>query len=228
MRPARSRLLGAVDLAEVLGVDGEGPMARTMAVRSGPWQPADDPALDREPLPLLLVDGALQRTVAIGGREGADLLGPGDVVRLDNDDHGFSTRYRALLPCRLAVMDERVEALVAARPELVSALMDAVVRRAGDLAMQVVLAQFVAIDDRLRALFPRLAERWGRVTADGVVLPGFLSHTVLSALVGARRPSLTAAVGRMVEEGSVHRLPDRRWLLAPALADVAGAQLVLP
>jgi len=138
------------------------------------------------------------------------------------DDGVFETRFRALTPCRFAVLDDRVRAVAATQPELASALVAGAVRRAGTLAGQVVLAQLVAIDDRLRILFPSLAERWGRVTAEGVVLPAFLSHTVLSALVGARRPSLTAAVGRLVHEGVVRRLPDRRWLLAPELAAVAA------
>ncbi|MEA2295179.1 MAG: hypothetical protein QOE86_2818, partial [Solirubrobacteraceae bacterium] len=38
-----------------------------------------------------------------------------------------------------------------------------------------------------------------------------------SALVGARRPSLTAAVSRLVDDGTVRRLPDRRWLLPNGL-----------
>jgi CRP-like cAMP-binding protein len=211
-----------VDVSSVLGLSTRGPAARCMTLRPGTWNPPPD-ARDRAGrTPLLVVEGALQRTVVLRGREGADLLGPSDLFRIDPDDGVFELRLRALTACRLALLDDRVRAAAATQPELASALVEAAIRRANVLAGQVVLAQLVAIDDRLRILFPSLAERWGRVTSDGVVLPAFLSHTVLSALVGARRPSLTAAVGRLVEEGSVRRLPDRRWLLAPDFGAVAA------
>jgi CRP/FNR family transcriptional regulator, cyclic AMP receptor protein len=222
MRRPPVRATASADVGEVLGLSTPGPAARTMTVRTGAWNPARDERVLNGELPLLMVDGAMQRTVCLRTREGSDLLGPGDLLHLDLDDGVFDTRFRALTPCRFAILDDRVRAVAAAQPELSSALIEAAIRRAGMLAAQVVLAQIVAIDDRLRILFPSLAERWGRVTADGVVLPAFLSHTVLSALVGARRPSLTAAVGRLVDEGTVRRLPDRRWLLAPDLAAVAA------
>jgi CRP-like cAMP-binding protein len=221
--PARRRSVPRTSVAvgEVLGLAAAGPAARTFGLRTGLWDPAGLGALRHAPLPLLVVEGAVLRSVALRGREAADLLGAGDLLRLDVDDGAFATRFRALTPCRVAVLDDRVQAAAAADPALTGALVDAALRRADALAAQVVLAQVVAIDDRLRVLFPALAERWGRVTGDGVVLPSFLSHTVLAALVGARRPSLTAAVARLVEDGTVRRLPDRRWLLAPGLAAVA-------
>ena len=209
------------DVGEVLGLADSGPTARTVTIRTGAWAPRIEAQMKHSRLPLLVVDGAIQRTTILRGREGADLLGPGDLLRIDLDEGSFETRFRALVPTRLALLDDRVQGAAAADPALASALVAAAIRRADTLSDQVVLAQLVAIDDRLRILFPSLAERWGRVTADGVVLPAFLSHTVLSALVGARRPSLTAAVGRLVDEGVVRRLPDRRWLLSPALAAVA-------
>lgn len=211
----------SVDVAEVLGLATPGPPARTTSIRTGSWEPWTDPVIASASLPLLVVDGAILRFVSVRGREGADLLGPGDLLEHEPADGQFTTRLRALTPCRLALLDDSVQAAAAADPRLTSALLDAALHRAGTLAGQVVLAQLVAIEDRLRILFPSLAERWGRVTSDGVVLPGFLSHSVLSALVGARRPSLTAAVGRLVEDGVVERLPDRRWRLSPDLGAVA-------
>jgi CRP-like cAMP-binding protein len=205
-----------VHVGEVLGLDSEGPLARVLPMRRGGWEPANGARTGRRPS-LLIVEGALLHTVIVRGREGADLLGAGDLVPVDSGEPPFATRHRVLVPGRVAVLDDRVMLGAAAEPEITIALADTALRRAGALAGQVVLAQLVAIDDRLRILFPSLAERWGRVTADGVVLPSFLSHTVLSALVGARRPSLTAAVSRLVDDGTVRRLPDRRWLLPNGL-----------
>lgn len=220
-RRTPERMLASADVRELLGLPGPGPAARVVAVRAGRWDPWRDSRVRAGSLPLVLVDGALLRTVSLRGREGADLLGPGDLVRVDADEGVFEARFRALTGCRFALLDDRVRAAAAADPALAAALVRAAVDRAGVLSGQVVLAQIVAIDDRLRILFPSLAERWGRMTGDGIVLPAFFSHTVLSALVGARRPSLTAAVARLVDEDLVRRLPDRRWLLSPGLGAAA-------
>ena len=207
-----------VDVAEVLGIERPGPTAPVLPMPHGRWIPPSPAAAATGRAPLLIVEGALLHCVTVRGREGADLLGPGDLVP-ENDAAGpFSARHRVLLTGQVAVLDDQVMAVVATEPALAVALADTALRRAGALAAQVVLAQLVAIDDRLRVLLPSLAERWGRVTADGIVLPAFLSHTVLSALVGARRPSLTAAVARLVDDGTVRRLPDRRWLLPGGLS----------
>ena len=42
-----------------------------------------------------------------------------------------------------------------------------------------------------------LAERWGRVHPDGVVIPLPLNHQRLADLVGAHRPSVTTAMGEL-------------------------------
>jgi CRP/FNR family transcriptional regulator, cyclic AMP receptor protein len=213
----RTSEAATVNLGDVLGLEVDGPAARAYQMARGAWEPERDPRLRGRRLPLVLVEGAVLHVVTVRGREGADLLGPGDLVPVETGTDIFGARRRVLVSGRFAVLDERVFAAAAGEPALTVALADVAVRRAGALAGQVVLAQLVAIDDRLRILLPSLAERWGKVTADGVVLPAFLSHTVLSALVGARRPSLTAAVGRLVEDGTVRRLPDRRWLLPGGL-----------
>jgi CRP-like cAMP-binding protein len=213
----RTGEVAAVNLGDVLGMEFDGPAARVYPMARGAWEPERDPRLRRQRLPLVLVEGAVLHLVTVRGREGADLLGPGDLVPVETGTDIFGARRRVLVSGSFAVLDERVFAAAVGEPALTVALADVAVRRAGALAGQVVLAQLVAIDDRLRILLPSLAERWGKVTADGVVLPAFLSHTVLSALVGARRPSLTAAVGRLVQDGTVRRLPDRRWLLPGGL-----------
>jgi hypothetical protein len=80
--------------------------------------------------------------------------------------------------------------------------------------LQLAIGQLSTIEERLEVLIPRLADRWGVVTAHGVVLPAFFSHTLLSALVGVRRPSLTTALASLTDPSLLRRLPDRRWLVA--------------
>ena len=57
------------------------------------------------------------------------------------------------------------------------------------------IAHLTRVDDRLLALLWCLAERWGRVVPDGVLVSLRLSHRTLAGMVGARRPSVTTALG---------------------------------
>jgi len=66
---------------------------------------------------------------------------------------------------------------------------------------------------RLVATLDMLAERWGVMTPDGIVLPDFLTHSVLAPIVGARRPSVTTSLKRLAEAGTVRRRADGRWVL---------------
>ncbi|HSC02450.1 MAG TPA: helix-turn-helix domain-containing protein, partial [Solirubrobacteraceae bacterium] len=59
----------------------------------------------------------------------------------------------------------------------------------------------------------------GTVTPEGVRLDVRLTHELLAAVTGARRPSVTTALRRLAEHGQVRSLPRSRWLLlgtAPA------------
>jgi Crp-like helix-turn-helix domain len=81
------------------------------------------------------------------------------------------------------------------------------------------ISQLNRVEDRLITLFWHLAERWGRVAANGVALPLALPHRVLGELVGARRPTVSTALAELSRRGEVMRRHDGTWLLtgdAPA------------
>src|SRR5919197_1066233 len=65
----------------------------------------------------------------------------------------------------------------------------------------------------LLALMWCLAERWGRVVPGGVVVSLRLPHRTLAGMVGARRPSVTTALGQLMARGDIERRPDGGWLL---------------
>jgi CRP/FNR family transcriptional regulator, cyclic AMP receptor protein len=65
----------------------------------------------------------------------------------------------------------------------------------------------------LKALFWHLAERWGRVSGDGVIVPLALTHRILGQLVGARRPTVSTALSELAEREELVRRPDGSWLL---------------
>jgi CRP/FNR family cyclic AMP-dependent transcriptional regulator len=91
-------------------------------------------------------------------------------------------------------------------------------RRSRWLTMRLAVNQHARLDDRLTLTLWGLAERWGRVTPQGVVLPLRLTHGTLARLVGARRPSVTAALGELTSTGVLERTAGG-WVLHGAPPD---------
>jgi CRP/FNR family cyclic AMP-dependent transcriptional regulator len=85
--------------------------------------------------------------------------------------------------------------------------------RAERLATAQAISQITGVHTRVEALLWHLAERWGRVSADGVIMPLRLSHRMIGALVGARRPTVSSAIARLADQGRVARRFDGTWLL---------------
>jgi len=190
--------------------------ARTMLIRKGRWDADPDAQQLTGGIGFLIVEGALIRCVSAAHRTSGELLGPGDLVRPDHDiadELSFGTYWRAISDVRLAVLDARFTRAAALVPEVLPALMASISRRTGAVSRQLVIVQSQAVENRILATLDYLAERWGVVTAEGVVLPGFLSHGTLALLLGARRPSVTSAMVRLGQAGQVVRREDGRWLL---------------
>jgi CRP/FNR family transcriptional regulator, cyclic AMP receptor protein len=169
-------------------------------------------------LGLLIVSGLITRRVTVIGRRCIELLGPGDVFVPWQEDDGHvvapvAASLRVLEPTRLAVIDRATTLRLGVWPEVLSVLVGRLVRRSRDVAGNLALAQVPRVEDRLLVLFWHLADRFGRVTPEGVVLAPRLSHEVLGALIGAQRQTVTMAVGRLAERGLVRRRADRGWLL---------------
>ncbi len=114
---------------------------------------------------------------------------------------------------RFALLDRRLSAELGRYPEIGAAIVDRVNERALRLALTQAISQLNRVDRRLLALFWHLAERWGRMTTDGVALPMTLSHRMLGQLVGARRPTVSTALSDLVREGELSRRDDGTWLL---------------
>ncbi|HEX8104675.1 MAG TPA: helix-turn-helix domain-containing protein [Solirubrobacteraceae bacterium] len=180
-------------------------------------------------LGLLVLDGLLSRRTAVAGRRCLELLGSGDLLRPWQNDGQHSVapvegRYQVLEPVRVAVLDDRVTPRIGRFPEVMSGIVCRVMNRSRALAGHLVLAQMPRVDERLLVLFWHLADRWGRVTTDGVVLPLALSHEMLGALIGAQRPTVTLALKQLTERGMILRRPDRGWLLMQQPADYEASQ----
>ena len=96
----------------------------------------------------------------------------------------------------LAVLDHGLVERIVPWPQLGLELFNRGTRRAHHLAVALAIAHHQRVDDRLLLTLWHLAERWGRVHADGIVVPLPLGHQRLADLVGAHRQSVTTRDGR--------------------------------
>jgi CRP-like cAMP-binding protein len=211
------------DLGQLLPEERFGAAMREIlvAVRAldpGLWDAGSRAGASPEHLGLLMLDGVIAREVLVSDTISTELLGPGDVLRPWRlQDAGsllrHSIRWNVLTRTRVALLDRRASAEIARFPEIGAAILDRVNERAGRLAITQAISQLNRVDRRLLALFWHLAERWGRITPRGVALPMTLSHRMLGQLVGARRPTVSTALGELVSEGEIARRDDGSWLL---------------
>jgi CRP/FNR family transcriptional regulator, cyclic AMP receptor protein len=211
------------DLADLLD-HGERDRARRealMRVRSlspGAWDAVGAAEPDKHHRGFLIIDGLLARHVEVLGRGCVELLGPGDVLRpwqWDEDGSHVHAEvgWIVLEPTRLAVLDHGVVLRMNPWPQLGLELFARGTRRAHSLAVALAISHHQRVGDRLLLTLWHLAERWGRVSPDGIAVPLPLSHQRLADLVGAHRPSVTSAMGELVRSGAVSRREDGIWLL---------------
>ena len=192
------------------------------------WTPAAEAGAPRDGIGLLMLDGLLVRRVGSDGRFGAELLGPGDVLRpWDHDGEdaalAFDPSFVVVEPADLAVLDLAFGARLAPYPEVTGALVARALQRARSLAVTMAIAHQRRVDRRLLMLLWHLADRWGRVTPAGTRVPLQLTHQTLADLVAARRPAVTTALAQLEQEGLLTR-GEAGWLLAPeGRAGVGGA-----
>jgi CRP-like cAMP-binding protein len=220
-------------------------LVRTHRLPVGPWDVTRLAAASTDHLGLMLLDGVLARELVVADHVSAELLGPGDVVRPWQGGARSSLLpaeaiWSVLSTLTVAVLDRRFAAEAARYPEVTAALFDRLGERSLRLATTQAISQLTRVDRRLKALFWHLAERWGRVTGDGVVVPLALTHRILGQLVGARRPTVSTALSELAERGELVRRADGAWLLRgeppdaqslarrPTAAELRGQDLVRP
>lgn len=193
-------------------------VATTVQIPRGRWQPLEVVYGFSAGIGFLVLDGLLVRRVGLADRFGAELLGEGDLLRpWQREDVGTSLprhgAWRALEPCRLAVLDSSFALRAGRYPEVMSALFARVLRRSRILAVNIAIVHHPRVDVRLHMLFWELADRWGTVHRDGVRVPLRLTHAVLGDLIAAQRQTVSKALGELADHGLVTWTGDA-WLLA--------------
>jgi CRP/FNR family cyclic AMP-dependent transcriptional regulator len=192
-------------------------VAPTLEVPGGPWEPA-------EPLEaavgLLIVKGALLREAVAGDVVSMELLGPGDVlVPLAESSLGefveVEVRWSALMPSQLAIVSPSLVQRLSEWPSVLAVMMQRMAERSARQAVMQAICHNPRVEARLRGVLWHLADRWGRVTPVGVVLPLRLTHEALAHLVGAQRPTVSTALKALHDAGEFTRRRDGAWVLLP-------------
>jgi hypothetical protein len=181
-------------------------------VPRGPWTPRDG-----------MLAGVVRDGLVVRQTTAAALVGPGDLLPPPSP----LATWRVLEPATVVWLGTRYEQAARRWPVLGRSLL-ALAQEGTERALVLQgIARLQRVDERLLALLWHLAERWGRVSPDGVILRLRLQHRLLADLVGARRPSVTTALGQLAAEGRVTRTDDGAWLLRGMLDEPAGTLLEL-
>jgi CRP/FNR family cyclic AMP-dependent transcriptional regulator len=193
-------------------------LARVRRLVTGEWDVAAALEPEVHHRGFLLIDGLICREVDVMGRRCVELIGPGDVMRPwrwdpDGSHVNAEVGWMVLEDTRLAVLDHGLVVRMNPWPELGLELFSRGTRRAHALAVALAISHHQRVDERLLLTLWHLAERWGRVSPMGIVLPLPLPHQRLAGLVGAHRPAVTTAMGELARSGRISRRADRLWLL---------------
>ena len=190
---------------------------RALELDTGRWDVASLHGTASLSAGLLVVDGFIARELLMEDRASVELLGPGDLLRPWDEPESllpFVVTWNVLSTVRAIVLGPAFTSEVRDFPEVSLALLSRVHGRAQRLAESQAIAHTTAIRDRVHAMLWHFADRWGRVTTDGVAVPLALSHRMLAEFVGARRPTVSAALAELARENVVLRREDGTWLLA--------------
>ena len=219
------RLLTAEpELAEDLTGDDVEAATQALVAPMVELQPGGERMLEAEPdtarglLGLLVLDGMLLREVELPGTSHAELIGESDLILPGGVDSGGGSTimWRVISPARIAILDRQFVARAQAWPQVLLRLTVRALRRSHDLAWQSAIRNQTRVDQRIHRLLWHYADRWGRVTRDGVTLELPLTHESMGKLVGAHRPSVTSAIGMLERRGLLNRPSHGTWLLTRA------------
>jgi CRP/FNR family transcriptional regulator, cyclic AMP receptor protein len=165
---------------------------------------------------LLLLHGSLvHETRAATGRMIA-FLSHGDVLMpFGPDPHRLpaQTKLTATEDVLVAALDQRFMRAAAVWPQLMIVIQRRLAAQQHRLAVHGAICQLPRVEQRLIALMWHLADRFGKVTRDGIVITHPLNHQTLADLVGARRPTVSLALKALRERDQLLRHADRTWLL---------------
>src|SRR4051812_15206199 len=183
--------------------------ARTVTLPAGSWDPQELLSAVAAGLGLLILDGAIARELWLRDVPSTELFGPGEIIAVVDDGVEEllqpAVRWSALAPSSLALLDEHAVRALALFPEAMAVVLERLAARAERLAITQAVSHMTGVDARVEVMLWHLAARWGRVGREGMIVPLALSHRMIGSLVGARRPTVTAAITRLTRQKRLQR-----------------------
>lgn len=163
----------------------------------------------------VLISGMVTCQLQLADQVALRVLGPGAILPVLDDTSSAviaSSEWTAATALRLAVLGVQFIRAGARWPQLQRDILVRLGEQNEQIASQLALCQLPRVEDRLLAMLWLLAESWGKVTSAGTLLPLHFTHEALGAMVGARRPTVTLALGELAQAGAVVQR-DGGWLL---------------
>ncbi len=164
---------------------------------------------------LVLLEGRVLRSVDLCERRAVQLLGPGDVIAAAPTGSAppLSISCTSIGPVRAARLDGSFVRACQRWPSLTDVLLGRLVAQEQRALLQLAISGLPRVEQRLLAMLWHLAERFGRMTAQGAVVDLRLRHQDLGRLIGAARPTVSLAGKALEASGMAFRTDDRRWRL---------------
>ena len=160
-------------------------------------------------LGFLMLKGLLLYEVTACGRATAELLGPGDLIRPWDGERSSTlpteARWTVLEQTLLADLGSAASSRFSDNSDVFQALVKRCADRSEAVAIQRSITAHVRVDVRVLAFLWHLADRFGVVVPGAVKLDIPLTHAVLARLIGARRPTVTTALQRLIQLGYLRR-----------------------
>jgi CRP/FNR family transcriptional regulator, cyclic AMP receptor protein len=201
--------------ADELAVAERVVVATAYELDPGTWAPERVP-VGADAFAALLVRGVITHETTIAGRRSAELLGPGDVFqpwRASESSVPRRSRWAADSGVVIAVLDGRFLAAARRWPQLFAVLHERLAEQLDRGTERAAIMALPRVEQRVLGLFWQLAERWGKVRPEGVVVELSLTHELIGQLIGAQRPTVSLALQSLAHDGLLRRAGHGAWLL---------------
>lgn len=129
-------------------------------------------------------------------------------------------RARAATDAELMVLTGSLDDVLCSDAAVGAWVLRAVAAAVADRELSAAIALEPRLERRLILKLRQLAERWGKVTPEGVRLDLRVTHQELGDMIGAARESITVALGRLQEQGDI--IVRRRTVILRRMDDQDG------
>jgi CRP/FNR family cyclic AMP-dependent transcriptional regulator len=186
-------------------------------LEAGPWSPEAFLDESTRPFAALLLRGVVTHETVLAGRCSATLLGPGDLFRpwrAVETSLSCDERWTAGSGATIAVLDDRFVTATRRWPRLSTVVYERLAEQLESAWLRAAIVGLPRVEERILSLLWHLADRWGIVRPDGVVVRLALTHALIGYLVGAQRPTVSLALHALADAGLLWRDDSGEWTLA--------------